>query len=148
MTENPEETIRFAARLGKLMKKGDIVCFFGDLGSGKTTFIKGIAQGLNINPSEVNSPTFVLMNNYRGKLPVFHFDLYRLENINEISAIGYDEFIYDDGVSVIEWADRLNDHLPEEYLKVELKHKELNKRIIVISSVGKRYEKISKLLKK
>jgi len=141
-TKNPQETMKFAARLGKLLKKGDIVCFFGDLGSGKTTFIKGLAQGMNIDQTKVNSPTFVLMNAYKGKLPLFHFDFYRLEGIGEINTIGYDEFIYGDGVAVIEWADRLKGNYPKEYLKVKLKHKKLNERVITMSAIGKKYAKV------
>ena len=94
------------------------MCLQGDLGSGKTTFIKGVAKGLKIAPAKVNSPTFVLMNAYQGRLPVprsgtysagqaglplYHFDLYRLEKMDEIGAIGYEEFLYGDGVAVVEW---------------------------------------------
>src|SRR3989338_5863885 len=123
LSKSSADTIKFGEKLGQMLKGGDIICFFGDLGSGKTTLIKGIAKGMRINQSKANSPTFVLMNIYQGRMPLFHFDLYRLSDMNEIHFIGYDEFVYDDGVSVIEWADRLGDHLPEEYLKVELRHK-------------------------
>jgi tRNA threonylcarbamoyladenosine biosynthesis protein TsaE len=146
LSKSSAETIKFGEQLGRKLKCGDIVCFFGDLGSGKTTLIKGIAKGMRIRQTKVNSPTFVLMNIYQGRLPLFHFDLYRLNDVQEIRSIGYDEFVYDDGVSVIEWADRLGDHLPEEYLKVELKHKTLHERVMIISSIGKRYEKIYKSL--
>ena len=146
LSKSSAETIKFGEKLGQMLKGGDIICFFGDLGSGKTTLIKGIAKGMRINQSKVNSPTFVLMNIYQGRMPLFHFDLYRLSDMNEIHSIGYDEFVYDDGVSVIEWADRLGDHLPEEYLKVELRHKKFNERVMTISSVGKKYEKIYKSL--
>ncbi|MCK5082016.1 MAG: tRNA (adenosine(37)-N6)-threonylcarbamoyltransferase complex ATPase subunit type 1 TsaE, partial [Candidatus Omnitrophica bacterium] len=104
------------------------------LGSGKTTLIKGIAEGLNIDPKKVNSPTFVLMNIYQGRLPLFHFDLYRLEDLYGIRSIGYDEFLYGDGISVIEWADRLGEFLPEEYLKIEMEHKKLDERVIRLSA--------------
>ncbi len=130
LSKGPEETRAFGKHLAKALKKGDIICLFGDLGSGKTTLIKGIAEGLNIDPKKVNSPTFVLMNIYQGRLPLFHFDLYRLEDLHGISSIGYDEFLYGDGISVIEWADRLGEFLPEEYLKIEMKHKKLDERVI------------------
>jgi len=142
ISKSTEETIDFGEQLAKSFKEGDIVCFFGDLGSGKTTLIKGIAKGLKIGPAKVNSPTFVLMNVYHGRLPLFHFDLYRLDDIEGISSIGYDEFLYDDGVSVIEWADRLGVLLPDEYLKVELKHKTNNQRTIQLTAKGSRYQKI------
>jgi len=141
-SKNPDETKAFGGRLSKYLKGGDVICLFGDLGSGKTTLIKGIAGGLKINQAKVNSPTFVLMNVYEGRLTLFHFDLYRLEDIQGISSIGYDEFLYGDGVSVIEWADRLGTFLPEEYLKVDLKHKKLDERVIQLSAKGRRYQKI------
>ncbi len=102
--------------------------------------IKGIAKGLKINPMKVSSPTFVLMNIYEGRLSLFHFDLYRLEDLQGINSIGYDEFLYGDGVSVIEWADRLGTFLPVEYLKIEFKHKKLDQRVIYLSAKGRGYE--------
>ena len=141
-SKSPEETINFGEQLAKSFKGGDIVCFFGDLGSGKTTFIKGIAQGLRIRQTKVNSPTFVLMNVYHGRLTLFHFDLYRLDDIEGIRSIGYDEFLYDDGVSVIEWADRLGVYLPDEYLRIDLKHKKNDQRVIQLSAKGSRYQKM------
>ena len=142
VSKSPQETVRLGERLGKALKRGDIICLFGDLGTGKTTLIKGIARGMGLRRCAVNSPTFVLMNIYEGRLPLFHFDFYRLDGIGEISAIGYDEFLYDDGVAVIEWADRLGSELPVEYLKVELKHKDLNERILQFSARGQRYDKV------
>ena len=139
LSKNAEQTIALGERLAKYFKKGDIVCLEGDLGGGKTTLIKGVAKGLKIAAEKVNSPTFVLMNAYQGRLPLYHFDLYRLENTGEISAIGYEEFLYGDGVSVIEWAERLGALTPKEYLRVELKHKGENERSIKISAVGKKY---------
>lgn len=146
ISKGPGETVRFGERLAKLVKGGDIICFFGDLGSGKTTLIKGVARGLKIRDTQVNSPTFVLMNVYQGRLPLFHFDLYRLDDMEGISSIGYDEFLYDDGVAVIEWADRLGELMPEEYLRVELKHKDKDERTIALSSKGARYQKIIEAL--
>lgn len=139
ISRSPEETKAFGKHLAKCLKSGDIVCLFGDLGSGKTTLIKGIAAGLNISPTKVNSPTFVLMNIYEGRLPLFHFDLYRLENIQGINSIGYDEFLYGGGVSVIEWADRLGEFLPEEYLKIEMEHKKLDERVIRLSAKNRNF---------
>jgi len=147
ISKSPEETIGFGEYLAKSFKEGDIICFFGDLGSGKTTLIKGIAKGLKIGHAKVNSPTFVLMNVYHGRLPLFHFDFYRLDNIEEISSIGYDEFLYADGVSVIEWADRLGTLLPDEYLRIELKHKRDDERVIQLSAKGLRYQNIVERIK-
>lgn len=132
----------FGNHLARGLKSGDIICLFGDLGSGKTTLIKGVAEGLKIDQRKVNSPTFVLMNVYEGRLTLFHFDLYRLEDIQGIYSIGYDEFLYDDGVSVIEWADRLGMFLPEEYLKIEMKHKKPDERMIQLTAKGQRYQNV------
>lgn len=137
-TKSPEETVAFGRHLAKSLKSGDIVCLFGDLGSGKTTLIKGIAAGLKVDLKDVSSPTFVLMNIYEGRLPVYHFDLYRLEDIEGIAAIGYDEFFYGDGVSVIEWADRLGDFMPDEYLRIDIEHRKLDERVIHLSVKGSR----------
>lgn len=142
ISKSSEETVNFGKHLAESFREGDIVCFFGDLGTGKTTLIKGIAQGLKIGSEKVNSPTFVLMNVYHGRLPLFHFDLYRLKDAQEISSIGYDEFLYDGGVSVIEWADRLGTLLPDEYLRVDLKHKTMDERVIQLSAKGPRYQDI------
>jgi len=147
ISKSPEETIDFGEHLARSLKEGDIVCFFGDLGSGKTTFIKGIAKGLKIGPSKVNSPTFVLMNVYQGRLPLFHFDLYRLGDIEGISSIGTDEFLYGDGISVVEWADRLGPLMPDEYLRVDLNHKKADERVIQLSAIGRRYQNIVERVK-
>jgi len=142
ISKSPEETIGFGEHLAQSLKEGDIVCFFGDLGTGKTTLIKGIAKGLEIAQTKVNSPTFVLMNVYHGRLPLFHFDLYRLNDMEDINSIGYDEFLYGNGVSVVEWADRLGALLPDEYLKIDLKHKRIDERTIQLSARGSRYQKM------
>jgi len=125
------QTIKLGKNLAKSLKPGDIVCLYGDLGTGKTTLVKGIAEGLKIKQDAVHSPTFVLMNVYEGKLPIYHFDFYRLDRVEEIQLIGFDEFLYGKGVSVIEWADRLNGLTPQDFLKVELKNKNHHRMIQV-----------------
>ena len=139
LSKSADQTLRLGEKLAKHLREGDIVCLEGDLGSGKTTLIKGIAKGLKIAPAKVNSPTFVLMNAYQGRLPLYHFDLYRLAKREEIGAIGYEEFLYGGGVSVIEWAERLGPLTPKEYVRIELKHKDENERLIRLSAAGKRY---------
>lgn len=139
LSTSTEQTLRLGEKLARHLRKGDILCLQGELGSGKTTLIKGIAKGLKIAPAKVNSPTFVLMNAHEGKLPFYHFDLYRLEEIHEISSIGYEEFLYGNGIAVIEWAERLGALTPKEYLRVELKHQGENERLIQLSAVGKCY---------
>lgn len=147
ISKSSEETMEFGKQIAKSLKKGDIVCLFGDLGSGKTTLIKGIAQGLKIAHTEVNSPTFVFMNIYQGRLPLFHFDLYRLDDIDGIRSIGADEFLYGDGISVVEWADRFGVLMPDEYLRVDLNHKNVEERVIQLSAKGSRYQDIVEKVK-
>ncbi len=134
-------------RVASLLKKSDIICLFGDLGSGKTTLVKGIARGLKINPKTVNSPTFVLMNIYQGKLPLYHFDLYRIETVQEMFFLDYEEYLYGEGVAVIEWAQRLGALLPAECLKIELAVKGEHERSISLTPLGKRYEERFKSFK-
>jgi len=139
LSKSEAETMKWGGRVARYLKSGDILCLFGELGSGKTTFVKGIAKGLRINPTQVNSPTFVLLNIYEGRLPLYHFDFYRLGKQQEISAIGYDEFFYDEGVTVVEWAERLKELMPKENLRIQLYYQEENERLIKISAKGKRY---------
>lgn len=146
-TKSPEETMELAQRIARQLKKGSIVTLHGELGSGKTTFVQGMVKGLGLKDMRVQSPTFVLMNIYEAKVPFYHFDLYRLETPQEILQIGYDDFFYGQGISVIEWADRLNNLYPAEYLKVELRHDVVHQREILVSAQGKFYENILKKLK-
>lgn len=142
ISKSEKDTVAFGEQLAGRLKPGDIVCLFGDLGAGKTTLVKGLAKGLKIKSPAVNSPTFVLMNIYEGKLPLYHFDLYRLDQPSEISAIGYEEFLYGDGVAVVEWADKLGPLLPKEYLCVVLTHKNSTERGIKVEGIGKRYQEL------
>jgi len=147
ISNSSDETKNLGQRLAGLLQPGDILCLFGDLGSGKTTLIKGLAQGLNVPEAQVNSPTFVLLNVYEGKMPVYHFDFYRLETQPQIAAIGYDEFLYGQGVSVIEWAERFGVLIPKEFLGIKLTHQGFSKRGLEFAAIGKRYEEILKGLK-
>jgi len=113
-----EETQRLAARLAPLLSPGDVLCLFGDLGAGKTCFTKGLVAGLGGDPDECTSPTFVLMQIHRGRLPVYHFDAYRLHAARELIDLGSDEILSADGVSVIEWADRVPEALPADRLEI------------------------------
>lgn len=146
-TESREATMKLGQRLAAQLKPGSIVCLFGELGSGKTTFVKGMARGLRISPVKVHSPTFVLMNIYEGKLSLYHFDFYRLEDVREIEKIGYEEFLFGEGVAVVEWPQRMGSLLPEEYVKIELKIHGENSRTIKITACGKKYQSILERLK-
>ncbi len=129
--------------IGKLLEPGGVIALFGSLGSGKTTLVKGIALGLGADPRVVRSASFLLLQEYKGKLPIYHFDAYRLEGPRDMFQLGCDELFWGEGISIIEWADRVEESLPEEYIKISLFIKEApNERRIEISCVGERYEKV------
>lgn len=119
-SNSPEETYEIAFKMGQEIKTGEIVCLYGDLGVGKTVFAKGFAKGLGVN-DVVTSPTFTLVQEYRGKrMPLYHFDVYRIGDIEEMFEIGYEEYFYGDGVCLIEWADFIKELLPHGYTKVTI----------------------------
>jgi tRNA threonylcarbamoyladenosine biosynthesis protein TsaE len=108
-----EETIRAGETFSSRLKPGDVVAMYGDLGSGKTRFAQGISRGLGVT-EQVTSPTFVVVNEHiNGRIPLYHFDFYRLRSIKELEEIGFDEYVYGDGVCVLEWADLIRERLPE-----------------------------------
>jgi len=113
-TRSDRETIDLGRRIGALLYPGDVIALTGPLGSGKTWLTKGIALGLGVDPAMViTSPSFSLVNEYNAGYPLYHMDLYRLERISDILATGLEEYLYNDGVAVVEWADRLPEILPE-----------------------------------
>ncbi|MBI4115304.1 MAG: tRNA (adenosine(37)-N6)-threonylcarbamoyltransferase complex ATPase subunit type 1 TsaE [Candidatus Omnitrophica bacterium] len=136
LTRSESETTHLAEEMGRSLKPGDIVALVGEIGSGKTLFIKGLCRGLGVkDPNEVKSPTFVLLHIYEGRFPIHHFDLYRLEEGKELDAIAFDEFIRNpEAVSLIEWADRAPNRIPEKATWVELKIKGPHSRQISIKS--------------
>lgn len=141
------DTIKLGRIIAKYLRKGDIVCLMGELGAGKTVLTKGIALGLGIKKNEIISPSFVLIRQYtRAKIPFYHFDLYRLKKPNDIFGLGYEEYFYDDAITVIEWANRLRGYLPSEYLRIEITIKGRNIRIFKLDGLGKRYEDTLKVL--
>ena len=120
-SESPEQTIRLGRILGEMLFDGAFVALVGGLGAGKTVLAKGIALGLGVeDEGEVTSPSFVLVNEYRGRVPVYHVDLYRLESPAEVEGIGWDDFIAGPGVVLVEWADRAENHLPPERIEIHL----------------------------
>jgi len=130
-----EQTVQFGERLGRLLKKGDVVALSGELGSGKTYFTKGIASALGIPADVVTSPSFTLVNEYEGKYRLFHIDAYRLEKEDFLSA-GLDEYFYEDGITVMEWADRWPEILPENTIWVKIEILDENKRKITIRGIS------------
>lgn len=143
-----EETNEFGIKLGNILKGGDIVCLNGDLGAGKTTLTKSIGLGLGVD-EYITSPTFALINQYEGRVPVYHFDVYRLDNVEELYDLGFDEYFYGPGVSIIEWAEKIERLLPEERIVLNMKKgKDINGRSIEISGYGDRYIEIIKELER
>lgn len=142
--ENEENTKDIGYKLGKLLDKKSILCLIGDLGAGKTTLTQSIAKGLEVD-DYITSPTFTIVNEYDGRIPLYHFDVYRIGSSDEMYDIGFDEYINSDGVCIIEWANLIEDILPDEYLYIDLKYKE-NGREMILSAKGEKYEEIIKEL--
>jgi tRNA threonylcarbamoyladenosine biosynthesis protein TsaE len=143
ISKERQDTIDFGKRLGKNLKGGDVIALSGELGSGKTVLTKGIAEGLNVKQSTyVNSPSFVILKEYKGRIPLYHLDVYRLKDICEFSTVGYGEYFYNKGVSVIEWADKVKDALPKEYLGIDIKISDKNERRFEVKTYGKRYKEL------
>ena len=130
-TNTPEATRTLGKHLASKLQAGDVVALYGDLGSGKTQLVKGIAEGLGIPEAEVNSPTFTLLHIYSsGRLTLYHFDAYRLNRLEEFYELGYEEYFFGEGVSIIEWAERIEPLLPPYALRLHLEHLGGNRRRI------------------
>jgi tRNA threonylcarbamoyladenosine biosynthesis protein TsaE len=136
VTSSAEETSRVGFDLGKSLSPNTILCLRGELGAGKTTFVKGLVRGVTgLDEDSVNSPTFVYLNIYEGALSVYHFDLYRLQDEEEFLLMGFDEVLSSGGISCIEWSERLEEYLPAERLVVDLEHVDPTTRKITITEV-------------
>ncbi len=137
-THSPQETAAVAEALGRLLRGGEVLALIGDLGAGKTCFVQGLAVGLEI-PEEayVRSPTFSLIEQYEGRLPVYHLDLYRLSDADELEAIGWRDCLDGASVVAVEWADQLQGYLPSDYIAIRLRSKGPEEREIQISVCGK-----------
>jgi len=133
-TKSEEETRRIGRAIGKSLLPGDIICLVGELGSGKTTITQGIAQGLGVRGS-VSSASFKLINEYEGQIPVYHFDLFRLDKLSEVEELGYREYFYNQGVTIIEWAEKMRPLWPEKRVEIELKIISDNNREIKITNL-------------
>lgn len=142
-TDSTEETWQFSKELAQKLQPGDVITLEGDLGAGKTTFTKGLAVGLDISRN-VSSPTFTIIKEYQGRLPLYHMDVYRLEDSYE--DLGFDEYFEGQGVTVVEWAHLIEEQLPNELLQIKITHGEENSRTLTITPKGKRYEMLCKEL--
>lgn len=142
-TDSPAETLELGSRLARELAPGDLVALIGELGAGKTMFTKGIAKGLGVGEYDyVNSPSFVVMKEYPGEKPLYHFDIYRLEEKSFCETLDYEEYFYGDGVTVVEWADKVADILPEEYLEVRISYLDEDKRRFEFLPRGERFKRI------
>ncbi len=143
IVKSAEETYQFGKSLGKLLVPGDLVAFSGDLGAGKTCCIQGITDGLEVQDiTHVTSPTFTLIQEYQGKMPIYHFDVYRLSHEDDLYDLGYEEYFYGDGVTLIEWAERITGFLPDEHLALHLHVESDQTRCIQLRAYGRHYEQI------
>lgn len=120
-TESAQQTMAFAGKIARKLKQGDVVALSGELGAGKTVFVKGMAYGLEVEKNIlVTSPTFVILHEYPGKLPLYHFDFYRFQGREQAEGIGYEEYFEGDGVCAVEWADRFPEIFPPHTLWVNI----------------------------
>lgn len=139
-SENPAYTFQFGKNLGMLLVPGDVVALVGELGAGKTTLTQGIVRGLGVGEEHyIGSPTFTLINEYAGRMPVYHLDFYRIETPSEIVNLGLEEYLHGEGVAVIEWADKIEALLPEDHVKITLQYIDRMVRTLEIAGTGKRY---------
>lgn len=132
-TSSVEETMVLGERLAAQCSAGSVLALYGDLGTGKTHLVKGIARGLGIPPTAVRSPTFTLLRTYEeGRCPLYHFDAYRVQDPDEFVELGYEEYVYGDGITCIEWADRVQTLMPTEALHLRLTHVAPSQRRIAL----------------
>lgn len=142
---SPQETHVLAQRLGELATPGTVLVLDGPLGAGKTSFVQGLARGLGIT-GVVNSPTFTIVKEYRGRLPLYHFDLYRLEDAEELWELGLEEYLAAGGVCALEWGERAQGLLPRERMHIRLEHMGEDKRSIRFTPVGPEHSKLAEEL--
>ena len=141
-------TSSFGKAVGGLLDRGQVIALIGELGAGKTTLVKSIASGIGISKDiVVSSPSYTLINEYEGGMPVYHFDLYRLNSADEIYDLGYSEYIEGNGISIIEWADKAPEVLPEEHLEVNMSIVGEDKREALLTGKGAVYSTILERLK-
>ncbi|QRO01536.1 tRNA (adenosine(37)-N6)-threonylcarbamoyltransferase complex ATPase subunit type 1 TsaE [Archangium violaceum] len=138
LSGSPEETHRLGVRLGELLQPGDFVGLVGDLGAGKTHLVRGVAEGAGVSRSEVASPTFAIVYPYRGRVPLYHADLYRLADYDELYATGFLDLVGGDGAVLVEWLDRVPEAAPREYLRITLRDTGEESRELVAEAWGSR----------
>lgn len=141
ISRKPEETEYIGQRMAKFLKPGDFISLNGDLGSGKTVLSQGIAKGLEID-EPITSPTFTIIQEYhKGRLPFYHMDVYRLNSVNEMDDLGYEEYFYGEGVTIVEWGNKFAEILPEEFLNIEFRQGSEGRELCFFPK-GKHYERL------
>jgi len=140
-SRGPRQTQHIGALLGELAQGGDVFLLLGELGAGKTCLAQGVAKGLGV-AGQVRSPSFILVGEHQGRLPLFHIDLYRLERIEEALALGLEEYFGSGGVCLVEWADRALSLMPEEHLMVRMRYLSPRRREIELVPEGLRYQQM------
>ncbi len=145
-THSPEETQQIGISIGQTAQAGDLILLVGNLGAGKTCLTQGICWGAGFN-GFASSPSFVLVKEYQGRLMIYHIDLYRLDDIEEIAELGLDDYLYSDGLCVIEWADKAPDYFPSDHLLISIDHVSEIKRNLRIEGNGLRYTQFMEQLK-
>lgn len=131
VTRSEDETMKIGDIIGRKLKSGDVISLNGDLGAGKTYITKGIAKGLGVE-DYITSPTFIIVNEYEGRIPLYHFDVYRINDIDEMYEIGFDEYLYGNGVCIVEWGKIVEELLPGYAIKIDINKIDDNTREIVI----------------
>lgn len=148
-TKSSAETKTLGEKIGRKLCGSEVIALIGELGAGKTCLAQGLASGLGINPREyVTSPSFTLINEYQGRFPLYHIDLFRLQDRGEVEELGCEEYFCGEGVTIIEWAEKAESLLPEEYLGIKLISLSENQRQISLNPLGPHYRKILKGIKK
>ena len=133
--EDENKTKEIGYKLGNLLTPGSVICLIGDLGSGKTTMTQSLAKALEVD-DYITSPTFTIVNEYEGKMPLYHFDVYRLSEAEEIYEVGYEDYLNSGGIILIEWADIIKSELPKEYIEIKLFYHEDETREVELRYVG------------
>jgi len=145
ITLSPYQTEKLAAKIARRLQPNDCLALYGDFGSGKTTFVKGLAAGLGFSKKGlVTSPSFVILKIYPGRLALYHFDVYRLSEVREFEEVGFREFMGCGGVCAVEWAEKIQGSLPSEHLEVFFASRGLKERSLRFTAQGKRFEKLLK----
>jgi len=140
ISTSEQETLNLAEKIAILIKPGDVISISGELGTGKTCFVKGLAKGLGISQI-ITSPSFIILKIYHNKIPLYHFDVYRLDKLFQLEDIGFNQFQYGDGVTVIEWGNKMKELLAFDHLQVNFYYYENKKRKIKIVPNGRSWEK-------